>query len=216
MQPDSPSPVFSSSSTNSINPDFSFLNQPSKRRLKLPLGSGSLRSRIIIGIIGFILVVIIIVILSSLFSTSPFSKSDYLTVLERQQEMYHILTTDITSANSNQLSSGDQDFASTAQLTLSTALSRTLSYTSSYGYKISSTKLANVYSRSIDSGFSSALESNNLGSYFHATMESQLSSYEQELSSAYNSTNNNSGRYLLKAEYSEAQLLTKALVSPAS
>jgi flagellar basal body-associated protein FliL len=195
-------------------PDYSFLGEKPKRAIQLPtLKSKSFTARLAYVVGAFILLVILIIILKNLLVTPPFSNADYLVVAERQQEMQHILTSDITSSNVTELSTSNQDFVATASLTLQSSESQTLTLLAEDGDKVDSAALSRTFSSSVDTQVTGALAANNLSSVFQTVMSTQLGYYVSELSVAYNSTNSSSAKPTLRNEYRQAKLLEAALTS---
>ncbi len=214
VSPPAPGPSQPQPSMSQPKPDYSFLDQQPKKSRNIPFVGNTFLGKLVIILVCFVLIVILIVIAKDLFSSKPFSKSDYLLVAERQQEMLHILSVDVTNTNATQLSPADQNFVSTANLALQTAQLKTLQLMTAYKDKVNTANLAKVYSASIDSQFTSALSTNSFDTYFKSTMNQQLTSYLQDLKAAYASTTVANARPLLRAEYTEAKLLYSALNTP--
>ena len=192
-------------------PDYSFLSNNPKKRFSLTINTGSFKGKLmIIGIVTIILLIIIFII-RIFVSSTPFSRSDYLAVVERQQQMIHILTTDVTSQTATQLSAADQDFSSSTLLVIQTDQYKTMSYLYDYNYKPSMSIVSNYYSNAIDQELNNSLSTNSFDTSFQSVMKQQLSEYIQELTIAYNSTSVNTGRTLIKSQYSQAKLLLKQI-----
>lgn len=215
MQPNSvnENPIPVPPSSNQPQPDYGFLADQPKKKFSLPININTFKGKLlVIGVVTIILLIIIFII-RSIVSTIPFSTSDYLAVVERQQQILHIVSVDVTSQTSGQLSTANQDFTSTTQLVIQTAQYKTMTYLYDYKYKPSSSIISNYYSRTIDQELSNSLSTNSFDSTFKSVMKNQLNEYAQELTTAYNSTSVNSGRTLLKSEYSQAKLLLKQIDS---
>jgi hypothetical protein len=204
--PPQPQPV-----NGAPQPDYSFLNQQPKRSFKLPFSTSSFTKKVIVIAVIAILLIILLIIGKGIISPAPFSKTDYLLVAERQQEMIHILTTDITQSNLSQLTTADQNFVATATVALGTAQVKTLAFMAVYKDKVKTANLAKIFDSSIDSALSAAQSSNNLDGAFKSEMQEQFNYYESDLKTAYNSTRISNGRLLISNEYSEVKLLITAL-----
>ena len=172
--------------------------------------------RIAVVVGGLILLIILYSILKALLANPAFNKTDYLTVLERQQEMIHLITVDITNSNVGTLTPVEQNFVATANLTLSNDQTNTLSLTAKYSDRINPSSLANIYSSSVDAAIKSSISTNSLPDEFQSVMQTQLDDYLTNLKLAYANTRVAPAKSLLKNEYSNAQLLIKSLNSKAS
>src|ERR1700721_3969029 len=179
-------------------PDYNFIYQQPKRSHHFPTLGKSFGGRLAILGVGFILLVILIILVKGLVSSSPFSQSDYDIVAERQQEILHILTSDISSSNTSQLSITNQNFFSTTIPSITTAQSKALNFLSDYHHQLNSKTLAGIHNTSVDQELSSAVSSNNLNSAFESVMTSQLNYYLIDLRAAYNSTTVVNGRSFFK------------------
>jgi hypothetical protein len=206
-----PLPQPNAPSAQPSQPDYSFLNEKHRRRLNLPISTRSMTGRIMVVAAGFILLIILFLIIKALLANPLINKTDYLAITERQQEMIHILTVDITSSNVSVLTPTEQNFVATASLTLGNAQTNTLNFMAENGDKINPSSLANVYSTAIDSDITSSINTNSLPNELQTIMQAQLNAYLSNLNAAYSSTKTASGKSLLKSEYSTGQLLIKAL-----
>ncbi|MHB1864913.1 MAG: hypothetical protein ACYCPS_01970 [Candidatus Saccharimonadales bacterium] len=209
-QPTAPQPVMP---PQQPAPDYNFIYQQSQKKRRLPTLGNSLPVKIVFILLGLLVLVILFIIIKGIISPASFSHSDYYVVVERQYEMIHILTVDVTNTNISQLSNADQNFVATATLSLQTAAGKTLTFMSDNGYKVNLTQLAKAYNVSVDQQLSNSLQSNSFDSEFQSQFRTQLTYYQQELSAAYSSTKISSGRDLLASEYQEAKLLLTALSS---
>lgn len=211
ISPSPPNQMPPSTQLNGPPPDYGFLNEQPKKSFKIPFVGNSLIGRIVFALVVLLLLIIIIIIIKGIFTTAPFNKNDYLLIAERQGEILHILSTDISQTTIGQLSVRDQNFVATAGLSLTTAQSKTLVFLYDYKDTVSPNILANAYIPAIDNELKNSLSINNFDNTFNTIMKSQLDSYINELKVAYNSTNVSNGKSLLKSEYVEAKLLLTSL-----
>jgi hypothetical protein len=195
------------------SPDYSFLNEQPKKPSLFPSFANSFLGKIVFIIILAFLIVIILIVIKNIVSPSQINKSSYLVLVERQTEMLHILNTDVTQTAITQLSQSDQNFSTTANLALTTAQAKTLTFLADYNDKITSKQLANIYNTAIDQNLTSAVTSNSFDSTFKSVMQQQLTNYVSELKTAYSGSRSVSGKSLIKSEYDEAQQLETALNS---
>lgn len=226
MQPNQPynapskQPSYSSSdvsaSDQNIQPNYDFLNEKPLKARRLPSFGQSRASRIMLVSLGLLVLVIVFIFIKNLIIPASFNKSAFNLVVERQQIILHILSTDVTTSNSLSLTLADQNFAQTALLSLQAAQNQTLTFLTDNGYKISPQQLALDYNSSVDLQLKNALAANDFDSVFKADMQSQLNYYLQDLRSAYDTTRSIVGRQILDKQYNEAKLLMTGLNSPTS
>lgn len=200
-------------------PDYGFITQPPKpprRGLTLP-GNGSPLMRIVIVLGGLLVLLILFVVIKGLLSGGGNTQA-LTTVAQDQQEMIHIITNGTTAATQQQavLSSADQNFAATAQLSLTSAQKQLVAYLKTNGKKISLKTLNLKISPAIDQQLTTAASNSTYDTTFKQVMQSKLTNYEAALKAAYKQTKGRKGRQLLSNEYNGAQLLLTQLNSPAS
>ncbi len=232
MQPDSPypppppvgppiQPSGAPSGDGTPPPDYGFITQPPKpprRSLGLPSlpsnGPPFLRIAIVLG--GLLVLLILFVIIKSLLSGGGNTQA-LTTVAQDQQEMIHILTNGTTASTQQQavLSSADQNFAATAQLSLTSAQNQLIVYLKNNGKKVSTKTLNLKVSPATDQQLTTAASNSTYDTTFRQVMQSKLTNYEAALKAAYKQTKGRKGRQLLSNEYNGAQLLLTQLNSPA-
>ena len=212
----SPDPGQSFNNNPAPAPDYSFLDQQPKKSKRLPSFGGSFLGKIVLILIFATVAVIILIIVKSIVSPPPFNKAAYTVVIDRQNEMLHILNTDVTNAAQAQMTPIDNNFAATANLALSTAQVKTVSYLTAYKVKTDPKKLAVVFDPTIDKDLTGSLASNSFDGTFKAEMQQQLTSYQKEIKTAYLSSRAANGKSLLLSEYKEAGQLLTALNSTSS
>ena len=173
--------------------------------------------RLALALGGLLILLIIFIVIKGLFTVSPFNAADYLSVAQQQQEITHILSTDLSSSSTQTgLSINNQNFAVTAQLSIASAQAQLLSYLKKNNASVKSTELSLKISSSIDSQLTNSLTTNNFNQEFDTVMQSQLQIYENSLVAAYKTTHGQKGKALLSQEYAGAQLLIKQLNLPTS
>ena len=197
-------------------PDYSFLNEQQTSSSRFNLRPTSFLSKIVFLGIGLIVIVVIVIIIKNLLTTSPFSKVAYETVVNEQQQIIHILSSDVNQNNFGELSPVNQNFVGSCQLSVASAQSSLLGYLKTHGIKADPKILAAAYDKSLDTELSQSLNANNFSQTFSSIMNTQLSIYKRDLNTAYISSRGSVGRTMLKADYAGAQLLIKALSTPSS
>jgi len=204
-------------------PDYGFIMEPPKtprQPLKLPGlggGSSSMPVRIAVVLGGLLVLIIIFAIAKSLFSGGGNTQT-LTTVAQQQQSMIHILTNGAGSDGQQQaaLSTGDQNFAATAKLTLTSSQQQLIQYMANNGKKVKIKTLALKISPTIDQQLTAAANNSTYDSTFKQVMQSQLSDYQKALRAAYQQTPGPKGRALLNDEFQGAQLLLTQLNAPAT
>jgi hypothetical protein len=174
------------------------------------------RIAIILG--GLLVLLILFVIIKGLLSGGG-NTAALTAVAQDQQEMIHILTNGAGTSGSQQqavLSSDNQNFAATAQVSLTSAQSQLLTYMKNNGKKVSTKALSSGVSPSIDQQLTTAAGNSTYDSTFKGIMQTQLKNYETAINTAYKQTSGTKGRQLLIEEYNGAQLLLTQLNSPSN
>ena len=206
------------SSDGPVAPDYGFITEPSKpprKPLSLPSlgGNSSLPVRIAVVLGGLLTLIIIFAIAKSLFSGGGNTQA-LTAVAQQQQSMIHILSS--SSSNSSTLSENDQNFAATANVTLTSAQHELVHYMAANGKKVKAKTLKLKISPSVDKQLTTAASDNTYDSTFKQVMQGQINTYEKTLRAAYQQTTGPKGRALLKDQFQGAQLLLTQLNSPDS
>ena len=113
---------------------FSFIMNPEQQPSKSQLpGSNSMILRILVVLGGLLVLVIIFAVLKNLLGGTS-NLGSFVSVIQDQQELVH-LTTNVTGNQQLALPTDDQNFAATAQLSLTSSQSGLTSYLASIGMK---------------------------------------------------------------------------------
>jgi hypothetical protein len=196
-------------------PDYNFIMAPQAPKKRQLIGSG-FKTRLLVLFGGLLLLIILFSVVKGLLTTAPFNQNDYMAVIAQQQEINHILTTDLDNGQRQDLSLNNQNFAITSQLAISSAQTQLITYLVDNHKKVDPKKLDVDISSSVDTELTNILSTNNFNPVFDQVMQAQLTTYEQKLMTAYGTTTGPKGRALLKSDYSGAQLLIKQVNSPTS
>jgi hypothetical protein len=195
------------------NYDF-FLN-PQKPPKPSPfaglLGGGSLAVRMAVVACGAFVVVIVLYIFLSLFGNS--SDPKLLTIAQDQSELSRVAALAYTLGQ-NQSSSSTQNFARSANLSLTTEQLQLLNYLKEHGTKFSAKQLAATKNTSTDTELSSSIQSSSFDSTYASVMQSQLGSYQITLQSAFKSASSTNLKVILAADYKAAGLLLRQINNP--
>jgi hypothetical protein len=193
--------------------DYEFIVNPGARPKRTPLSlpGGSLLKRVLVACGAlFGLIVLIIIIKGLLGGGTDFTS--FITVAQDQQELIHLST---NATQQQGLDTTSQNFAITAQLSLTSAQAQLLTYLKGNHQAVSAKVLNAKVSASLDSQLTTAASNSTYDSTFQQIMQNQLASYQQALSGAYK-TAGPVGKKLLSSDYNDAQLLLKQINSPAS
>jgi hypothetical protein len=184
-----------------MNPEQQLPGQPG-----LPGSNSPLMRILIIGGLIVVLIIAFVVIKSMLGGSSNLPK--FVAVAQDQQEMIHI--TSIANQQAT-LSTENQNFSTTAQLSLSSAQSDLLKYLKANHQKVSVKQLNLKVSRQVDTELQNASAATTYNQTFNEIMQAQLSNYMSQLKAAYQTSESDKGRALLNDQYTQAQLLQDQL-----
>jgi hypothetical protein len=197
--------------------EYDFLvnsQKPPKRSLNLLPSNSSMPIRIAVVVGGLLILIIVFSIIRSVLSGGGNTPA-LTTVAQDQQEIIH-LTQNATQGQQISLSTTNQNFAVTADASLTSAQSQLLDYMKANGHKVKLKTLDLEISTTLDTQIKTAITNSTYDSTFKSIMQNQLSDYQQALRSAYQQTSGAKGRKLLSDQFNGAQLLIKQLNSPAS
>lgn len=200
------------------NPQYGFIMEPPPppRRSLLPTDA-SMPIRIGIMAGGVLVLLILFLVIKGLLSGGGNSVS-FISIAQDQQEMIHIVTNTTTPQANQQaeLSATNQNFAITAQLSLTSAQRQTLIYLQNNGKKVKAKTLELKISAMTDQELTAAATNSTYDSTFKQIMQSKLTDYQAALKQAYVQTGDPVGRKLLNDEYKASKLLVTQLDSPSS
>jgi hypothetical protein len=109
------------------------------------------------------------------------------------------------------LSEDDLNFATTTQVTVTSAQAQLTAYLTSNKQKVDPKLLTLKVSTTVDSQLTTAATAGTYTSAFQQVMTSQLGTYMTDLRSAYAKTSGKKGRAQLSSDYAQASLLIKQL-----
>lgn len=109
------------------------------------------------------------------------------------------------------ISKSNKDFAYTADLSLTSDRSKTVSYLSKTGTKLKDKQVNLKISLSLDKQLADAAAASSYNTVFPQIMKAKLTNYDQALQQANAKTKGLKGRALLKSEHNNTVLLLKQL-----
>lgn len=187
-------------------------NKPSRRNLNLMPTGASLPVRVAVIGGGLFALLVIFLIIKGLLSGGGNTQA-LITVAQDQQQMIHLAT---NAGQQTGLSITNQNFAVTAQTTLTSAQTQLVTYLKTNGHKVGAKTLSLKVSTNLDQELTTAAGNSTYDSTFRETMQTQLNDYQQALRTAYQQTKGPKGRKLLSDQFKGAQLLKQQLNAPAS
>jgi competence protein ComGC len=185
--------------------------------MSLP-GGGSKLKRILLVLAALLLLVIILSAVKSALFTNPNGPA-FLSVVQDQQELLHLSNNALQQQQAAQgavsLSAASQNFASTTQVSITSAEKSLLTYMSQQHMKADPKKINLKVSSAVDAQLTAAANAGTYDQTYQQIMQSEMATYQNDLGHAYNLTKGPNGRQLLSNEYKYAKLLLQQLSSPA-
>jgi hypothetical protein len=161
----------------------------------------------IVFVLGAAVLVIVLawIILSLAFGGKGGATAPLVTLAQEQTEITRITT---LANQSNHVSAQDtRNFSRSTQLTITSDKARLVSFLAKNGKKLNDKQLALKHSSATDSALDAAGASGTYDSTLVSILQTQLKTYQNSLSQAYNSASSTSEKSLLKAEFDNATLL---------
>lgn len=193
------------------NQNYDFILNPStKNKMNFDFS----KSKLLVISMGILILIILFVIFKSLFSNSVFSKADFLTVVQDQQNIIHVISSDTTTNQEiGLLTPQNQNSVATINLVISSDQQNTLNYLKNNGTVFPLTTINLGINTSLDNQINNSINANNYNSTLDQILTNLLSTYSKDLKLAYSSEHGPKGKALLKTEYKDAYLLNKSLNS---
>jgi hypothetical protein len=197
--------------------DYSFIMEPANPFPKSGrvANGGSPIVKLLLGLGGLFVVIVAFVLIKGIIGGSPaINTTDLVSVLQDQQELIHLsqgivmkqVGLDSTTVNS----------ALTIELTVTDAQGKLLAYLQTNNQKVTTNQLGLKVSSATDAQVASAQSNGTLDQTYQTIMQGQLTTYTQDLKTAYAVDKGVKGRALLNSDYKAVQLLLVQLTSPSS
>jgi hypothetical protein len=203
-----PQPVVSQSQPYDFitNPE-----QPSSRRAlpSLPgISPTAMRAALIAG--GLVALLILFIVIKGLLSGGG-NLPSFVSVAQDQQELIHLAT---NASQQHGTTTGNQNFAATASLSLTSSQAAIVQYLAANGQKVNAKVLGLKISAATDSQLTAAAAATTYDQTFQQIMKTDLTAYLSRLQQTYKQTTGGKGRALLSDDYKQAQLLLTQLNAP--
>lgn len=193
-----------------ITADSPEVKQPLWQRIP---GGNSWPVRILYAGIGLLILLILFSVIRGALGGSG-KLNSFVTIVQEQQELIHLVS---EASNNQNLPASTQNFVATAQLSLNSSQSSTISYLTQNHQKLKPKTLNLRISHSTDKQLTAATAAGTYDQTFRDVMQSELKSYSSTLARTYQTYTGKKGRELLKDCYRQAQLLQIQLATaPAS
>lgn len=191
------------------HPQYEFIMNPGSAGGNNGLGSLlSKRNAFIAG--GVLLFILIIIVIGSSLSGSKADFTSVISVAEDQTELMRVAKLGTTDAVSNNA----QDVAYNVDVSMTTAQQQTLAYLLANHTKVGTRQLSLKQSATTTTDLSTALANSTFDSTFLSHIQSLLTTYSQDLNTAFKADTGPKGRQLLESQYKAAQLLLTQTQQP--
>lgn len=189
------------------HPDYNFIMNPGaapKKRL-FSLGGGDKKQKLLMIIIaGGLLMMVLVVVISSFLGGSGNNTDRLVGLAQRQTELARVASLGQKDA----VGSDAKNLASTVVLTMTSAKAETSALITKQGRKLNAKTLAAKQDSNTDKTLEAAKQSNRFDETFVSTLQSGLTTYQQELSDLFDATESKTEKSLLQELYNQAAILT--------
>jgi hypothetical protein len=194
-------PLNNSGGASGHNP-YEFIMSPNSKKHALGLGGASFAKQITLIGSGAVLLIILLVVGFSLFAPKG-NTASVLAVAQRQQEIVRIAE----SANRLLTTQNVQNFVINTDVVVNSDQQKTLTYLSSHGVKPKGKSLALDHDTKTDQLLDSAKAAGNYEPIVAQTLQDQLSTYKNELQTAYKASTSTAAKKLLQQNFKNAEAL---------
>ena len=189
---------------------YAFLNETKKpnplQNLFSGSGGGSMKSKLVLGLVGVLIIVVLIVVLKSAFSgNSQINTPSLYAVMSEQQEIINLATIGSSQAQNPV----NQDLAATLTGVITTDQGKLIKLLDYNNVKVNTSQF--VLQPAIDSRLNQIQQSSSFDPLFISVMQQQFGYYKNDLSNAYNLNANNVIRSYLRTDYNNLTQVMKIL-----
>ena len=188
-------------------PDYNFIMNPAagpKKRL-FSFGSGDKKQQLLMLVIAGGLLLILLTVVVSLFLGGSASNTDRLVGLaQRQTELARVASLGQKDA----VGADAKNLASTVMLSMTSAKNDTSTLISDQGRELDAKTLAAKQSSATDEVLAAAKQANRFDETLVSTLQSGLTTYQQELSDLFDDTDSTTEKALLQELYNQVKVLT--------
>ncbi|MFA5004304.1 MAG: hypothetical protein WC498_03460 [Candidatus Saccharimonadales bacterium] len=177
-------------------------NTPKKSGLKL-FGGNKFLQQIAFLVGGAVLLIATAAIIISVAFPGNSSKTDLITIAQKQQELVRIATLGAAQATDQTA----KNFSTSTELSVATSQQQVLGYLGKHNTKVGSKELSLTKSAQTDTLLANAQANSTFNSIIEQTLVTQLTSYRTLLKQTFNKTSNTTVKTLLNQNYQAAGLL---------
>ncbi len=176
----------------------------SKFRIPFRLTKDPFINKIILIVGGTVLFMTIVGIVISLFFGGKSDVNTFVGLAQREQEILRI-----SALNNSAVEQSVKNAAVNTEISIKSHQNSTLAYLSSQKREVKSKELGLKQDQSADNRLKIAKDTSAFDTTFTSVMRSQLTTYANELKSAYDSNEKSSQRDVLARKYNDVQMLLK-------
>jgi hypothetical protein len=189
-----------------LPPGYEFMaSSPAPKKSAGVPNSPLIRAAVVLG--GLLVLIVIFSIVKGIISGGG-NRPQLLSVAQDQVEIIHI----VTAAQLEQsLSVTNRNSALTTELAVTSGRSQVLTYMAKAGYKVKPKELALKISPLTDKKLADASVNSAYDTTYQSVMQTELTTYQQDIKAAYAKTKGTYGQGILKAQYDGATLLIEQL-----
>lgn len=185
---------------------YAFLNETKKpKHLPNLRTSGSLKIKLILGLIVLLILLIVFAFIKSVLSSSQVNTASLYSVMSEQQELINLATLG-TSQSSNPI---NQDLAATVTGVITTDQSNLIKLLEHNHIKVNTSLF--VLQPNINNQLQQVQQSSSFDPQFITTMQQQFNYYKTDLSAAYNQNSNSIIKHYLATDYKHITLIMKII-----
>jgi hypothetical protein len=195
-------------------PSYEFIMNSDQSKKTL-IASGSMVTRVLVLAVGLIVLIVLFIVFKGLLGgDKPLNIPDMVSVVQDQSEILNLITTTTNSStNVALLTTNDQDFLATGNLSIKDEQGMLLAYLKTTGNTVGPETLLLKENPKITTELTASIVANDYQQTFTQVTEAELTTYKHDLNVDYTNTKTLQGRTLLKADYDGAQLLIDELNS---
>lgn len=189
---------------------YAFLNEVRKpkplQNLFSGFGGGSLKTKLVLGLVVILIVIVLIAVLKAAFSgNSQINTPSLYAVMSEQQELINLASIGSSQAQNPV----NQDLAASLTGVLTTDQGKLINLLDYNHIKVNTAQF--VLQPSVDNRLNQLQQSSSFDPLFTSVIEQQFGYYKSDLTNAYNLNINTVVRSYLKTDYANLNLLMKML-----
>jgi predicted metalloprotease len=184
---------------------YAFLFEEQKKSKKFRVPSGGSRNQRIILVVGVVIIVMFLafVVMTILGQAGQNNRQQLMSIAQQQAEVIRVADIGATKARDAQI----RNLAKTTSQSLTSNQTALLAEYKKNGLKLGTKELAANKSATTDTLLNNADQSNNFDTIFMQELKKELSAYQSNVKTAYDSTQNTGTKAALSQAYTQAGIL---------